>query len=64
MARQDGDGGPGRGEPRGGGVFIMAGLFAGIIGGFLVGQVTIGTLTGFAAGVLAAVLVAWRDKRR
>lgn len=51
-----------RNGPRAGGFIIAVSIMAGtLIGGFL-NQPTIGLLTGFALGVLAALLVWWLDR--
>jgi uncharacterized membrane protein YhhN len=48
---------------RGGGIFIAFGLVAGTIGGMLVGQPSIGLLTGLGVGLVATILLALRDRR-
>ncbi|WP_273462938.1 hypothetical protein [Sandarakinorhabdus limnophila] len=48
---------------RGGGIFIAFGLVAGAVGGMLAGQPSVGLLAGLGVGLLAAILLAVRDRR-
>lgn len=48
---------------QGGGCLIAAGLVVGPIVGLLVGQTSLGLLTGLAIGVIGAIVVAVRDRR-
>lgn len=50
--------------PRGGGCLIAAGLILGPVVGLLVGQVSAGLVAGGVLGVLAALGMAWADRRR
>lgn len=47
-----------------GGFMLAAAIVAGVIGGILVGQPSIGFLVGAAFGVLGAVLLWLRDRRQ
>jgi predicted lipid-binding transport protein (Tim44 family) len=46
-----------------GGCLIAAGLIIGPIVGLAFGQVSIGLIAGFAVGVVAAVVMALRDRK-
>lgn len=50
-------------EPLGGGIFIVIGLFAGILIGRAYGQISFGLVVGLAIGVVAA-LALWLWQRR
>ena len=47
---------------RAGGSILAAAIIAGVIGGSILGQPSIGFLAGTAAGVLIALLLWWRDR--
>ena len=49
---------------QGGGCLIAAGLVIGPIMGLLVGQTSLGLLAGLAIGVVGAIVIAVRDRRR
>jgi len=49
---------------RAGGSIIAAAILAGAVGGIIVGQPSIGFLAGAATGVLVAILLWLRDRRR
>ena len=51
-------------NPTGAGAIIALLIMAGAIGGGLLGQPSIGLLAGVAAGVLIAVLLWLRDRRK
>lgn len=55
---------PDRRAPRGGGIFLMAGLLIGFGIGVWQGQGSLGILIGLVVGGAAAAWVAWRDSRR
>jgi hypothetical protein len=50
-------------NPTGGGVFIALGAAAGVIGGRLYGQTSIGLVAGVALGLAIAVFIWWRERR-
>ncbi len=49
---------------KGGGCLIAAGLILGPVIGLLFGQTTLGLVSGFGIGVVAAIILAVRDSRR
>lgn len=51
-------------SPRGSGAIIALLALAGVIGGGLMGQPSIGLLTGIGAGILIALLLYLHDRRR
>lgn len=51
-------------SPQAGGAILAGAIIAGVIGGVIVGQPSIGFLAGLAVGVLLAVLLWLRDRRR
>jgi hypothetical protein len=50
--------------PRGGGALVAGGIIAGVIGGIIARQPSMGFLAGAGAGVLIALLLWFRDRRR
>ena len=54
----------GKQRPRGGGAIIAGAIIAGVVTGILAGQPSIGFLAGAALGILAAILLYLRDRRR
>lgn len=48
----------------GGGIILALALVIGAVVGLVVGQGTIGILVGLGLGLVAVVVVAWRDDRR
>jgi uncharacterized membrane protein len=48
--------------PAAGGVLIALGTLAGAVIGFLLGQPTVGLLTGFAIGAIVAAAMWWRSR--
>jgi uncharacterized membrane protein YhhN len=48
---------------RGGGIFIALGLVLGAVGGVLAHQPSLGLLAGLGVGVIAAIVLAVRDRR-
>lgn len=54
----------GKTEPTGAGAIIALLIMVGTIGGGLMGQPSIGLLTGAALGILIAVLLWWRDRSK
>ena len=50
--------------PQAGGFILAASIIAGVIGGVMVGQSSIGFLVGTGAGILMALLLWLRDRRR
>ncbi len=55
---------PNRKRSRGGGAIIAGAIIAGVIGGIIAGQPSIGFLAGVAAGIGGALLLYLRDRRR
>ena len=53
---------PTRDAYRGGGIFIAIGIVGGIIVGVATGEVTVAVLAGLGLGVLAALLLWWRNR--
>lgn len=47
-----------------GGVFIAIGVFAGLIGGVIWGELSLGVLIGTAGGIATAAIVWFADRRR
>jgi hypothetical protein len=56
--------GPGNTGARAGGSILAGAIIAGVIAGSILGQPSIGFLVGAAAGILMAVLLWLRDRRR
>ena len=52
------------GYKQAGGFILAASIIAGVVGGIVIGQPSIGFLVGAAAGVLLALLVWALDRRR
>ncbi|WP_314374833.1 hypothetical protein [Sphingomonas paucimobilis] len=52
---------PPRPTSSGGGIFIAIGIVGGIIVGVATGEVTVAVLAGLGLGVLAALLLWWRN---
>ena len=50
--------------PRGGGAIIASAIIAGVIGGIIAGQPSMGFLAGAGMGVLIALLLWLKDRRR
>lgn len=50
--------------PVAGGAIIALGIIVGAVVGYVVRQPTIGFLLGLGAGVLASLLIWWRDRAR
>jgi hypothetical protein len=48
--------------PQAGGVILAAAILAGAVIGVIAGQSTIGVLAGTAIGIVATLLVWWRDR--
>lgn len=46
-----------------GGALIALGVVGGAVAGLVLGETTLGFLIGLAVGVLAALLIWWRDRR-
>ena len=53
---------PPRPTSSGGGIFIAIGIVGGIIVGVATGEVTVAVLAGLGVGVLAALLLWWRNR--
>ena len=53
----------GKSGARGGGAIIAGAIIAGVIGGIIAGQPSIGFLAGVGAGVLIALLFWLRERR-
>ena len=53
----------GRKQPIAGGIFIPLGLLAGIVIGISTGQISLGMVLGFAAGVVLAIAIWLFDRR-
>jgi len=51
-------------ERKSGGVFIFLGVLAGLVGGVLFGEPSLGVMTGTGAGIAAAAMVWLADRRR
>lgn len=50
-------------SPRAGGAILAGAILAGVIGGLIAGEPSIGFLVGTAVGVLAAILLWLQDRR-
>ena len=50
--------------PMAGGALIALGIIVGAVGGYVLREPTIGFLLGLGAGVLASLLIWWRDRAR
>jgi hypothetical protein len=55
---------PGKRSGQGGGAILAGSIIAGVIGGVIAGQPSIGFLVGAGAGIVGAALVWLRDRRR
>lgn len=53
---------PPRPTSSGGGIFIAIGIVGGIIAGVATGEVTVAVLVGLGIGILAALLLWWRNR--
>jgi hypothetical protein len=53
----------GSNRSRGGGAIIAGAIIVGVIAGIMSGQPSIGFLAGAGLGILAALLLYWRDRR-
>ncbi|MBR0553803.1 hypothetical protein [Stakelama marina] len=52
-------------KPLAGGILLTIGIFAGVVIGLIVGQVTIGFFAGLGAGMVALILLElWQRGRR
>ena len=56
--------GSGKRSGQGGGAILAGSIIAGVIGGIIAGQPSIGFLIGAGVGILAAALLWLRDRRR
>ena len=56
--------GPPTSTPRAGGSILAAAIIAGVVGGIIAGEPSIGFLAGTAIGVGLAILLWLRDRRR
>ncbi len=54
----------GKGTGQGGGAIIAGAIIAGVVAGTVLGQPSIGFLAGAGLGVLVAILLYLRDRRR
>jgi hypothetical protein len=50
-------------EPKAGGALLAGSILAGAVIGIAMRQATIGVLAGIAVGIVAALLLWWRDRR-